>query len=168
MGRIGLSIPGGFKKGSTQARVHCSFANGARKLVLICRHVEREPMPGSVLGKRGGRLAATPRNPHNPDDCRLHFGLALKALRKVPLLLGIQFIARLQNCMLNQTGVPPALPEDPYLPIDLELDIKNKPLYWTRRGNLDGGNSLNRVRIGDSQLGNHEVLATGLQEGRHR
>jgi hypothetical protein len=50
-------------------------------------------------------------------------------------------------------------------PIDLELDTKNNLLYWTDRGNLDGGNSLNRARLGTKQLENHEVLATGLQEG---
>jgi hypothetical protein len=50
-------------------------------------------------------------------------------------------------------------------PIDLELDTKNNLLYWTDRGNLDGGNSLNRARIDSKQLENHEVLATGLQEG---
>jgi hypothetical protein len=50
-------------------------------------------------------------------------------------------------------------------PIDLELDTKNNLLYWTDRGNLDGGNSLNRARIGTKQLENHEVLAAGLQEG---
>lgn len=50
-------------------------------------------------------------------------------------------------------------------PIDLELDTKNNLLYWTDRGNLDGGNSLNRARIGKTQLEDHEVLATGLQEG---
>ena len=50
-------------------------------------------------------------------------------------------------------------------PIDLELDAENSLLYWTDRGNLDGGNSLNRARIGTKQLENHEVLATGLQEG---
>ena len=50
-------------------------------------------------------------------------------------------------------------------PIDLELDTMNNLLYWTDRGNLEGGNSLNRARIGTKQLENHEVLATGLQEG---
>ena len=50
-------------------------------------------------------------------------------------------------------------------PIDLELDTKNNILYWTDRGNLDGGNSLNRAHIGTKRLENHEVLATGLQEG---
>jgi hypothetical protein len=50
-------------------------------------------------------------------------------------------------------------------PIDLELDSKNNLLYWTDRGNLDGGNSLNRARIGTKRLENYEVLATGLQEG---
>jgi hypothetical protein len=30
---------------------------------------------------------------------------------------------------------------------------------------LEGGNSLNRAHIGSKRLENHEVLATGLQEG---
>jgi hypothetical protein len=50
-------------------------------------------------------------------------------------------------------------------PIDLELDSKNNLLYWIDRGNLDGGNSLNRARIGARELENHEVLATCLNEG---
>jgi hypothetical protein len=50
-------------------------------------------------------------------------------------------------------------------PIDLELDTTNNLLYWTDRGNLEGGNSLNRASIGTKQLESHEVLATGLQEG---
>lgn len=50
-------------------------------------------------------------------------------------------------------------------PIDLELDAHNNLLYWTDRGNLEGGNSLNRARIGAKHLEDHEVLATGLQEG---
>src|SRR6201996_5593800 len=50
-------------------------------------------------------------------------------------------------------------------PIDLELDTKNNILYWTDRGNLDGGNSLNRAHLGPKRLENHEERATGLQEG---
>src|SRR5258708_37756151 len=41
-------------------------------------------------------------------------------------------------------------------PIDLELDTKHNLLYWTDRGNLAGGNSLNRARIGSKQLEIHE------------
>ncbi len=51
------------------------------------------------------------------------------------------------------------------MPIDLELDAKNNLRSWTDRGNLDGGSSLNRAHIATTQLENHEVLATGLQEG---
>ncbi|PIT11696.1 hypothetical protein BGI30_05375 [Snodgrassella alvi] len=51
-------------------------------------------------------------------------------------------------------------------PIDLEIDHANQIMYWTDRG-LDaaGGNSLNCASIGADGLTNHEVLATGLQEG---
>lgn len=51
-------------------------------------------------------------------------------------------------------------------PIDLEIDHVNQMLYWTDRG-LDaaGGNSLNCAAICADGLRDHQVLATGLQEG---
>ena len=64
----------------------------------------------------------------------------------------------------NRNDIEPLIDHLPE-PIDLELDANNKLLYWTDRGNLEGGNSLNRADIGSKRLENHEVLATGLQEG---
>lgn len=49
-------------------------------------------------------------------------------------------------------------------PIDLELDLQGGYLYWTDRGNLPQGNSLNRAKVA-GELGAHEVLAGGLVEG---
>ncbi|MGO4449837.1 3-hydroxyacyl-CoA dehydrogenase [Phyllobacterium sp. TAF24] len=54
-----------------------------------------------------------------------------------------------------------ALPE----PIDIEIDHDRHQLYWTDRGDLEGGNSLNRANITPEGLMNHQVLATGLLEG---
>lgn len=50
-------------------------------------------------------------------------------------------------------------------PIDLELDPDGEFIYWTDRGDLKGGNSLNRARIGRDGLRQHEIIAEGLHEG---
>jgi hypothetical protein len=49
-------------------------------------------------------------------------------------------------------------------PIDLELDLKNRLLYWTDRGDPPRGNTVNRVPI-DDPGGAPEILITHLMEG---
>ena len=53
-------------------------------------------------------------------------------------------------------------------PIDLELDEQSRVLYWTDRGDLPFGNSLNRIQLdrlgGSTGKDNHEVLARQLHE----
>jgi DNA-binding beta-propeller fold protein YncE len=49
-------------------------------------------------------------------------------------------------------------------PIDLELDLENRVLYWTDRGDPPRGNTVNRVRIDDSRA-SPEILITHLMEG---
>jgi hypothetical protein len=52
-------------------------------------------------------------------------------------------------------------------PIDLELDLKNRLLYWTDRGDAPLGNTVNRAPM-DSDFTKHpapEVLSTHLEEG---
>jgi hypothetical protein len=50
-------------------------------------------------------------------------------------------------------------------PIDLEIDHVNGYLYWTDRGNLPFGNTLNRASIDGDRLGEKEILNFGLKEG---
>jgi hypothetical protein len=50
-------------------------------------------------------------------------------------------------------------------PIDLDIDHGAHVLYWTDRGNLTDGNTLNRALIRDSGLSEHRVVTRGLQEG---
>ncbi|GAA1087201.1 3-hydroxyacyl-CoA dehydrogenase [Tsukamurella strandjordii] len=50
-------------------------------------------------------------------------------------------------------------------PIDLEYDDAENTLYWTDRGDLPEGNTLNRIRFTGTVPGPKEVLASGLQEG---
>jgi hypothetical protein len=49
-------------------------------------------------------------------------------------------------------------------PIDLELDHKNRVLYWTDRGDPPRGNTVNRASI-DSKPDAPEILVTHLMEG---
>lgn len=52
-------------------------------------------------------------------------------------------------------------------PIDLELDLENRVLYWTDRGDPPRGNTVNRAPI-DADFAKHpapEILTTHLMEG---
>jgi hypothetical protein len=49
-------------------------------------------------------------------------------------------------------------------PIDLELDVKNRVLYWTDRGDPPRGNTVNRASI-DAKPAAPEILITHLMEG---
>src|SRR5258705_7551965 len=49
-------------------------------------------------------------------------------------------------------------------PIDLELDLENRVLYWTDRGDPPRGNTVNRASI-DAKPQAPEILVTHLMEG---
>jgi hypothetical protein len=49
-------------------------------------------------------------------------------------------------------------------PIDLELDLKNRVLYWTDRGDPPRGNTVNRASI-DAKPQAPEIVLTHLMEG---
>jgi hypothetical protein len=53
-----------------------------------------------------------------------------------------------------------ALPE----PIDLELDHKNRVMYWTDRGDPPRGNTVNRASV-DNKPAEPEIVVTHLMEG---
>jgi sugar lactone lactonase YvrE len=49
-------------------------------------------------------------------------------------------------------------------PIDLELDLRNRVLYWTDRGDPPRGNTVSRASI-DSKVDAPEIVVTHLMEG---
>jgi hypothetical protein len=49
-------------------------------------------------------------------------------------------------------------------PIDLELDVKSRVLYWTDRGDPPRGNTVNRASI-DNKPAEPEIVVTHLMEG---
>jgi hypothetical protein len=50
-------------------------------------------------------------------------------------------------------------------PIDLELDLENRVLYWTDRGDPPRGNTVNRVSIDMKPTPEPQILVTHLMEG---
>jgi DNA-binding beta-propeller fold protein YncE len=52
-------------------------------------------------------------------------------------------------------------------PVDLELDLENRVLYWTDRGDPPGGNTVSRVAIDadGKPSGSPEIVITHLMEG---
>lgn len=50
-------------------------------------------------------------------------------------------------------------------PIDLELDLKRRILYWTDRGNPPRGNTVNRAPIDVKPTADPEIVLTDLMEG---
>src|SRR5262245_20983832 len=50
-------------------------------------------------------------------------------------------------------------------PIDLELDLKNRVLYWTDRGDPPRGNTVNRAPIDITPIPEPQIVVTHLMEG---
>jgi hypothetical protein len=52
-------------------------------------------------------------------------------------------------------------------PIDLELDLNNRVLYWTDRGDPPRGNTVNRATIDEKpkEIQAQEILLCHLMEG---
>lgn len=68
--------------------------------------------------------------------------------------------SRHAQCILDE------LPE----PIDLEIDEESRTLYWTDRGEIPWGNSLNKISLDDTGLplpadsGKYKIITRGLNE----
>ena len=50
-------------------------------------------------------------------------------------------------------------------PIDLDWDEANEMLYWTDRGDPPDGNTVNRAKMRDGKLVDHEIILSHLEEG---
>jgi len=50
-------------------------------------------------------------------------------------------------------------------PIDLDWDHQNRMLYWTDRGDPPDGNTVNRAKLRDGKLVDHEIILSHLEEG---
>ncbi|GGF32131.1 hypothetical protein GCM10011611_42830 [Aliidongia dinghuensis] len=110
---------------------------------------ERLHCVGIALDREAGRMFWTQKGPPNAGKGRIF---------SAPLDLPAGVSPRNRT---DVTLVFDNLPE----PIDLEWDEASSTLYWTDRGHLPEGNTLNRSRIIDGIPGPHEILLSNLADG---
>jgi DNA-binding beta-propeller fold protein YncE len=111
----------------------------------------RKQCVGIVLDVEGGKVYWTQKGPANAGDGRI-----FRANLEIPKG---QSAANRNDVELLYEGLPE--------PIDLELDLANRTIYWTDRGDPPKGNTVNRAPM-DAVLGNHEepeIVFKHLMEG---
>ena len=112
----------------------------------------RKQCVGIALDVEGGKVYWTQKGPENGGDGRI-----FRANLEIPK--GQSATDRKDIELLYE-----ALPE----PIDLELDLANRTMYWTDRGDPPRGNTVNRAPMdparGDGKK-EPEIVFTHLEEG---
>ena len=106
---------------------------------------------GIAVDTEGGKFYWTQKGPDNAGDGRI-----FRANIEIPQ----------GQSPANRTDIE-LLYENLPEPIDLDLDLANRTLYWTDRGDAPRGNTVNRAPM-DPLPGNHkepEILFTHLEEG---
>jgi DNA-binding beta-propeller fold protein YncE len=106
---------------------------------------------GIAVDIEGGKLYWTQKGPANAGDGRI-----FRANIEIPQ----------GQSPANRTDIE-LLYENLPEPIDLDLDLRNRTLYWTDRGDPPRGNTVNRAPM-DQLSGNRkepEILFTHLEEG---
>jgi DNA-binding beta-propeller fold protein YncE len=106
---------------------------------------------GIAVDIEGGKLYWTQKGPSNAGDGRI-----FRANIEIPQ----------GQSPANRTDIE-LLYENLPEPIDLDLDLRNRTLYWTDRGDPPRGNTVNRAPM-DPLSGNRkepEILFTHLEEG---
>jgi hypothetical protein len=107
---------------------------------------------GIALDVEGGKLYWTQKGPDNAGDGRI-----FRANLEIPK---DQTAANRKDIELLYEGLPE--------PIDLELDLANRTIYWTDRGDPPRGNTVNRAPMDPAQ-GNGkkepEIVFDHLMEG---
>jgi len=112
----------------------------------------RKHCVGIALDIEGGKVYWTQKGPSNAGDGRI-----FRANLEIPKG---QSAAKRKDIDLLYEGLPE--------PIDLELDLANRTIYWTDRGDPPRGNTVNRAPM-DSSQGNGkkepEIVFDHLEEG---
>ena len=106
---------------------------------------------GIAVDTEGGKFYWTQKGPDNSGEGRIS-----RANIEIPQ----------GQSPANRTDIE-LLYENLPEPIDLDLDLANRTLYWTDRGDAPRGNTVNRAPM-DRLPGNHkepEILFTHLEEG---
>jgi hypothetical protein len=114
------------------------------------RRVQRNWCVGIAVDPEGGKIYWTQKGPDNAGEGRI-----FRASLETPE----------GESPANRTDIEvlfAGLPE----PIDLDLDLNNRMMYWTDRGDPPRGNTVSRAQMdGDPKNRNQEILLTHLMEG---
>src|SRR3954463_10991999 len=140
-------------------RVMRANLNGSNIETLIDTS-EGDTRPGKVIKKwcvgialdvEGGKLYWTQKGSDNAGEGRI-----FRANLEIPKR---QSAANRKDIELLYEGLPE--------PIDLELDLANRTMYWTDRGDPPRGNTVNRAPMDPAQGSNKEpvVIFDHLMEG---
>jgi hypothetical protein len=105
---------------------------------------------GITLDPKRGQIYWTQKGPDNAGlGCIFRAGIEMKKGETATNRSDIELVYR-------------GLPE----PIDLELDLEHRVLYWTDRGDAPRGNTVNRAPIdADPKANPPEIVLTHLMEG---
>jgi DNA-binding beta-propeller fold protein YncE len=112
----------------------------------------RKQCVGIALDVEGGKVYWTQKGPENGGDGRI-----FRANLEIPK---DQSAASRKDIELLYEGLPE--------PIDLELDLSNRTIYWTDRGDPPRGNTVNRAPMDPAQRNGKkepEIVFDHLEEG---
>src|SRR5438477_267028 len=129
-------------------RIHSANPDGSDRKVIVSG--ARIPV-GVVVVVDAGQIYCTQKGPDDAGKGRIFRA-------KIDIPKG-ETAANRADLELLFDGLPE--------PIDLELDLKNRLLYWTDRGDPPRGNTVNRASI-DADFSKHptsDILLTHLEEG---
>ncbi len=115
------------------------------------RRDQRNWCVGIAVDPEGGKIYWTQKGPDNAGEGRI-FCASLEIPKG-------ETAANRTDIKLLFTGLPE--------PIDLDLDLNNRMIYWTDRGNPPRGNTVSRAPINsESKCGKEqEIVISGLMEG---
>ena len=112
------------------------------------RQDRRQHPVGVTVDAEGGFLYWTQKGKPNGNEGRI-------------LRAGLDVVPRDPTARTDIEVLLDGLPE----PIDLDWDNENGMLYWTDRGDPPEGNTVNRAKIRDGKLVDHEIILSHLEEG---
>src|SRR5437763_1278345 len=129
-------------------RIHSANGDGWDRKVIISAARGHD---GVVVDVEAGHIYSTQKGPDDAGKGRI-----FRANIDIP---NGETAASRTDIELLFDGLPE--------PIDLELDLKNRLIYWTDRGDPPRGNTVNRASI-DADFTKHptsDILLTHLEEG---
>ena len=153
-----IPIPGGRQAPSRQTDPLGACRNLAAAMDLRMRQLAEEGVPTqAIIGRITGHLVDLQKIWTSTTHKQLAILCAeYPGFHRFATLMEETTAVESQKSSRFYDGLPE--------PIDLELDVKNRILYWTDRGDPPRGNTVNRASI-DNKPAEPEIVVTHLMEG---